>query len=349
MILNRQDGRAFKVTMSFLFSLLPICASYSQEGIPVSSPTDTFCVESDSYYEGGAVIPHGEVSHLVAALKSETLEQSFKGLLMTQDYTMNLDPGGESLVDESGMKYVLHEDKKKIALILRNRRFLKVYQELVPLDRESQSEMITRHFRVFFDSYERLLEAEANKHVLPAGSALPQNPSIVVLFSGTPTSPDILGTQLALLATVLLAGEFRVSGLFTELVPMLNEVESARTRFMDAHKNVPTAALHLLWRRYGINNVLLLSNAVLKIGQTADLEGRVSASALKDLADSVQLDKYIFCPWNARVSSFDMVHRLHGLPDYESKGTYTIELPSTYNDSSEAAVSRIAEDLGARH
>jgi len=246
----------------------------------------------------------------LAVLAEEDLEQSFSALLTTEDYFKN-----PTLLDFDGVPWpwsgaVSSVETQEITLILSNRRFLKVWQELDSLPEDQRSTLILTRLNEFRSLHTELLNQTIGAYVDMCREFGAEMIAFPVTYSkGDAETPTFAGARYALMSTIMLAGVFRVEEALPMLVELGNDLEGQYAGFIrDATSQGMTEWLaDQLWAGGDAKNKAVLTGAALKIMEAIEAKEGVSGTAtqLAEADSSVRLRTHTFPVWDAQVAPFD--------------------------------------------
>ncbi len=211
----------------------------------------------------------------IKALEAESLEDSLRNLAEIEMYVW---PG--KALDAFGLQLPLADSAGEwdVDLVMSNRRFVKVLQEISSLPQAEQAALLRQYMRTSLASYQTLLEEyvrETTEKVLAPGVVLVAGPSFR-MSNNSDGSATLQGARYRLLALLLVAGNARLKEVAPAVLAIAQEARKQRLKFYDT-KQFNRQAAYIMLKHASLYNRQIVGMALLATCvDPADTDGFLS-------------------------------------------------------------------------
>jgi hypothetical protein len=269
----------------------------------------------------------------VLALSTESLAESLAKLDRQEMYRW---PGPSPYRDNMvTVEFPLPKDvgQEDVENLVSSRRFLKVYEELMLLDRSKSGALVLERLRASRPIYEKLLDEYVAQPWFRDLSAPDKEPNVIggsQCSDNKDGSPTLYGTRFEVLALVLLAGVLKLEAAHAEIVELAEYTCRQRQSFSDPKAYNLRVGFRTLWGMSLYNRQILGTALLLTLPSVG--------SGDPALPPGVTWVEKRLTKYKAVYTTYDLPVTMRGLrPDF-SQGTQTMRYLSPLDDASFDAI-----------
>lgn len=266
-------------------------------------------------------------------LRSESLTESIELLNQIEMYVW---PGPRrGICHDSRMSLALDVGAFDIESILSNRRFLKVYEELLRIPRAEAAALVNAQIGEALATYQHMFEeywqematsVQQRTHVLEDGTVMIRTNRFRISdnVDGTPT---FLGMRYQLFSLVMLAGNLRIEGTRSAVLNVLSDAVAQRNRFCAPQTGGEAD------RYSALAGASLYSRQILATGILLSPDAEADSSLRSLIEDEGRWEVHKMPHYDAEAAPYDLLTRMGGLmPVDHSKGTLNIRIHKPLDD-----------------